>query len=295
MKENDKKRMFKRLDNMKMSIKYMLPLLIVFISVFAGMAIANGKIETNMSNVTNVTVDPNVTVVISTSIATPNVTVYPNATIVMPTQAATPIVTVTPIATAPTQTPVIISNVTESLPVSVTTSNVTVIPTITAQIPVVTQDIVERNTTIVYVPVTDKNVTQETNVVRETFDTPKQRRMPKEEPISTQTAVPISTTAGSTNGSNQNGFLGDISDKIIIGAILGFIGLFYEIIKIKYEHKQKAKTEKTNEDAQNKLLERLERRQEELLAKHGISGRQDTSLNRPEKQQEDIKDKNKNV
>jgi len=44
------------------------------------------------------------------------------------------------------------------------------------------------------------------------------------------------------------------------------------------------------------LLEKLERRQEILLAQHGISDkRQDASLDKTDKQQEDINDQNNNV
>ena len=258
---------------MKTSTKSILPLLIVIISIFTGVAIANGKNVSNMTNGINVTIDPNVTVVIPTPVMTPSVTVIPNVT-------ATPTVTVVPIITAPIQTPVITPNVTASIPALTTTPNVTVVPTTTVQTPVVIQDIVERNTTVVYVPITDRNATRRVHTI-------------KQKQINTQTAVPISTVGISAN-SSQNSFFGDITDKVVIGAILGLIGLFYEIVKIKYDHKQKAKAEKINEDTQNKLLEKLEKRQKELFAKQRIyDKRQDVSLNdNHEIQQEDINDKN---
>jgi hypothetical protein len=274
----------RELNHMKTSTKSILPLLIVIISIFTGVAIANGKNVSNMTNeinvtipnVTiypNVTVDPNVTVASPTPVMTPDVTVTPNVT-------AIPTVTVVPIVTAPIQTPVIISNVTASIPALATTPNATVVPITTVQAPVVIQDIVERNTTVVYVPMSYRNATRRAH-------TSKQNQIDK------QTAAPISTVGTSAN-SSQNSFFGDITYKIIIGAILGLVGLFYEIIKIKYDHKQKAKAEKINEDTQNKLLEKLEKRQKELFAKQRIYDKQqDVSLNdKPEMQQEDMNDKN---
>lgn len=300
MKENDTKRM----SDMKTSTKSILSLLVAIISIFTGIALANGE------NVTNVTIDPNTTVTNVT-----NATIDPNITMPMPTPVITPNVTIDPNVTAPISTPVITSNVTAdvtpnitvtpivtvSIPAPVMAPNITIVPavTVSTQTPAVSPNVtVGANTTIVSAPLTDQNVTQWkiSKVVPEILDTPEPIHTSKQRRGSTQTAVPITITVVPANGYNRKGFLGDIYDKIIIAAMLGLVGLCYEIIKIKYEHKQKAKLERINEDTQNKLLEKLERRQEKLLAQHGISDkRQDEPLDKPEKQQEDINDKNKNV
>ena len=288
---------------MNTSTKFILSSLTVIISIFICMMLANGE---NVTNTTNATIDPNAT--IPTQTTAPNVTAIPIATVTIPTSVSTqnvsvditPNITVAPIVTAATPT---------------INPNVTVIPVVavSVQAPVATPVITAgQNTTIVSVPVINDSVTQETisKVVPETVDTHKTTHSSKKKPGNTRTDVPIyttvvptattiasiATTVTSTNGSDQNSFLGDISGKVIIAAILGFIGLLYEIIKIKYEHRQKAKAEQISEETQNKLLEKLERRQEILLAQHGISDkRQDASLDKTDKQQEDINDQNNNV
>lgn len=248
--------MIEEKDDMKTRTKFMLPLFMAIISICTGMALANGENVTNMTNVTNMSNMTNVTIVTGAP-------VIPVAAVVT----MTPATTVTPVTTVIISTPVVTQNITVT---PVVTPNVTVasVVIVTTPAPVVTQNIVTEQA----IP-----------------DNPKWKHAPKQKQNSEQ--IPVATIGVPTNGSNQN-FLGDISGKIIVAAAIGLVGLFYEIIKIRYEHKQKAKLEQLNEDTQNKLLEKLERRQEKLLSQHGISDKRQDS--RTKEQQEDIDGQNDN-
>ncbi len=221
--------------------KYILYLLIVIISICAGTMVSYGENNTTIV-FSNITTEPNVTVPSPTPIV--NATTEPNVTVISPTPVVTPDVTTEPNATAPSPTPIVTPNVTIPSPTSIVTPNATV--------PVVTIDQNETRGTA-------SNVTPEIMHTQGPTDTPRQ------DSNGTQASMPVVATTTPADSSGE-GILGDFYDKIILAAILGFIGLIYEIAKIKYERKQKAKDEIIHEDVQNKLLEKLEKRQDELFA-----------------------------
>ena len=232
---------------MSTNVKPLLSLLIISILICAGAVISHGENNTTAAN-------PN--------IATgQNVTTDPNVTVSTPTPIVTPNITVEPNVTVSTPTPIVTPGATNGPSVIVPTYSPIVTPNVATPTPIPTY-----NTSTIVAPVVtvDNNGTQE--------DIPKV--------VST---VQVVITNTPTDDSGQQGIFGDLYDKIIIAAILGLIGLFYEILKIKYEHKQKAKTEKLDEDAQNKLLEKLERRQDELFAQAKSQEKQDDLLDKPGK------------
>lgn len=238
--------------------KYVLSLLIVIIYISIGTMVSYGENNTTIA-ISNITTEPNVTITSPTPIV--NATTEPNVTVPSPTSIATPDVTTEPNVTIPTSTPIVTPNITVPVITSVGTTSV---------------------------PIIDQNGTQGTtsNVTSAIMYTQGPTDTPRQDSNGTQASMPVVTTVTPANSSDE-GILGDFYDKIILAAILGFIGLIYEIAKIKYERKQKAKDEIIHEDVQNKLLEKLEKRQDELFAQTKSPSPekldQDDSLSKSEK------------
>ena len=208
----------------------------IWLILSTGILISNG--EENVTSGPNITSpNPNVNVTSGPNITSP-IMIAPNVN-----------VTSGPNITSPNPNVTVISgpNITSPNPnvTVISGPNVTLIsgPNITSPI------MITPNVTVISGP----NITS---------SNPNNQKLNRNKTQAKISETPTSDQVGSV--SSQKSIFGDFYDKIIIGAILGLIGLVYEIIKIKYENKQKAKTEKLREEEQNKLLEKLERRQREL-------------------------------